>query len=211
MLSRILEHVNRLRRPGDREVWIIVGLGNPGREYAHTRHNVGWDVLEKLSERWRIPVSKKKLGGELGEADVKGRRVVLCRPLTFMNLSGQCVAQLMRWYHAEPKNILLIYDDVDLPTGRVRMRLNGGPGTHNGMRSVVGETGSQDFPRIRVGIGSRPKEIELKDWVLGRPATREEQEVMAAAFEHAANAAEIWLTEGPDAAMRAANSPIKAI
>ena len=188
-----------------RETWLVVGLGNPGTAYAHTRHNVGFEVTNILSARWHAGLTKSKHSAVFADARVGERRVLLAQPQTYMNESGIAVGALMRWYKIAPEHLMVIYDDIDLPTGKTRMRLSGGSGTHNGMRSVVPAVGSEAFARVRVGIGSRPPEIDLKDWVLSRPMTKEEQDVMQAAFVRAADAVELWLRGDSNAAMRACN------
>ena len=130
---------------------MIVGLGNPGMEYAHTRHNAGFDTLALLEKHYQTTLGRKMLQGILAEFTTGDRKIVLCEPQTYMNRSGECVAKLMRWFHCEPERLMVIYDDIDLPPGRVRVRKNGGPGTHNGMRSIVETLGRDDFPRIRIG------------------------------------------------------------
>lgn len=186
-----------------REVFLIVGLGNPGTEYAHTRHNAGFDTMALLERHYQCTLGRKMLQGLLAEVTEPERKIVLCEPQTFMNASGECVAKLLRWYHCEPDHLIVIHDDIDLPPGKVRVRRNGGPGTHNGMRSIVQELGRQDFPRIRVGTGDRPAGADLVNWVLGRydPETRE---VMDRAFQVAAEAAVNWAEHGIDFAMREA-------
>ena len=186
----------------EREVWIIAGLGNPGREYAHTRHNAGFDVLERLERHYGVNLGKKALGGLTAEVIAGEKKIVLCAPQTFMNASGDCVARLVNWYHAEPERLLVIYDDIDLPPGTVRMRRLGGPGTHNGMRDIVEKLGLQSFPRLRVGTGDRPAGQDLISWVLGRPAPGEETERMERAFDLAAECAADWAENGIDHAMR---------
>ncbi len=185
-----------------KEIYIIVALGNPGSEYAHTRHNAGFDTMALLEERFHVTLGRKMLQGLLCEITEENRKIVLCEPQTFMNASGECVEKLLSWYHAEPDHLLVIYDDIDLPQGRVRVRRGGGPGTHNGMRSIVGTIGSQNFPRVRVGTGDRPAGEDLVDWVLGRPRTAEEQEKMNAAFALAADCAMDWIENGIEHAMR---------
>ena len=178
------------------ETYIVVGLGNPGKEYAHTRHNVGFDVTDILAERWHAPLNKKKLGGMLTEVPLDGKRVVLCQPQTFMNLSGECVIQLLNWYKCPLENLLVIYDDIDLPVARLRVRKSGSAGTHNGMRSIIGNLPGQNFPRIRVGVGAPAHpEHEMVDWVIGQftPAERKELNTM---LEKAADAAECLIREG---------------
>lgn len=187
-----------------REVFIIVGLGNPGEEYAHTRHNAGFDTMEELEKHYRTTLGRKMLQGLLAAVPDGDRKVVLCRPQTFMNNSGECVARLMRWYHCEPDHVLIIYDDIDLPPGRVRVRRNGGPGTHNGMRSIVEKTGREDFPRIRVGTGDRPAGADLVNWVLGH-YDAQTQPVMDEAFRKAAETAVDWVENGIDHAMQFGN------
>lgn len=187
-----------------KEVFLIVGLGNPGEEYAHTRHNAGFDTMALLEKRYQVTLGRKMLQGFLAEVTEEDRKIVLCEPLTYMNASGECVARLLRWYHADLNRLLVIHDDIDLPPGKVRMRRNGGPGTHNGMRSIVETLGSTDFPRIRVGVGDRPEGGDLVSWVLGHydPETRK---IMEAAFEKAAAAAADWVENGIDHAMQLGN------
>ncbi len=187
-----------------KEVYLIVGLGNPGEEYAHTRHNAGFETLALLEKQYEITLGRKMLQGLLAEKTTETRKIVLCAPQTFMNRSGECVEKLMKWYHCEPDHLMVIYDDIDLPPGRVRVRREGGPGTHNGMRSIVEMLGRQDFPRIRIGVGDRPAGWDLADWVLSRPDA-ESRPVMEAAFRKAAEAAEEWVNLGIDRAMQRGN------
>ena len=180
----------------------MVGLGNPGREYEHTRHNAGFEVMQLLEAHYGVTLGRKMLGGLVAEVYAGERKIVLCKPQTFMNASGECVQKLVSWYHAEPENLLVIYDDIDLAPGMVRMRRQGGPGTHNGMRSIVECLGLQNFPRLRIGTGDRPAGEDLVDWVLGKPAPGAEQEKMNRAFALAAECAADWAENGPDHAMR---------
>ena len=185
---------------------LIVGLGNPGAKYEHTRHNVGFDVLEIISQKCNIPITKLKCKATIGEGSYEGERIALCRPQTFMNLSGDSVQELLHWYKVPPQNMVVIYDDVDLPPGKLRIRPNGGPGTHNGMRSIIGMLNTEDFPRIRVGIGDRPEGWELADWVLSHYATPEERKAAFDVYMAAADAALAWVKEGTEAAMRRFNT-----
>lgn len=187
-----------------KEVFLIVGLGNPGEEYAHTRHNAGFDTMALLEKHYSVTLGRKMLQGLLAEIMEENRKIVLCMPQTYMNRSGDCVAQLMRWYHCDPSHLMVIYDDIDLPPGRVRVRRSGGPGTHNGMRSIVETLGTEDFPRIRIGVGDRPDGRDLADWVLGR-ADPETRESMDAAFQKAADTAAEWVEHGMDRAMQLGN------
>lgn len=186
-------------------MFLIVGLGNPGSKYEHTRHNVGFDVVEILSQKLNLPVGRTKCQAQVGEGTYEGQRIALCRPQTYMNLSGASVQALMHWYKVPPENLLVIYDDVDLPPGKLRVRPSGGPGTHNGMRSIVGEIGSEAFPRIRVGIGDKPEGWELADWVLSHYAAKEERQLAFDAYMLAADAALCFVKEGVEAAMRKYN------
>jgi len=187
-----------------KEVFIIVGLGNPGPEYAHTRHNAGFDTIALLEKHYSVTLGRKMLQGFLAEIIEGDRKIVLCEPQTFMNNSGECVEKLLQWYHCEPDHLMVIYDDIDLPPGKVRIRKSGGPGTHNGMRSIVEHLGRQDFPRIRVGTGDRPEGWDLADWVLSRYGA-EDRRIMEDAFSRAAEAAVLWADEGIDRAMQAGN------
>ena len=189
----------------EKETWLIVGLGNPGLAYAHTRHNAGFEVTDRLARLWQAPLTKHRCQGLLAEVNLGARRVALCQPQTYMNLSGDCVGALSRWYHTPMERLLVIYDDIDLPLARLRVRKSGSAGTHNGMRSIVAALGREDFPRIRVGVGAKPEGWDLADWVLSRYQLREEQDAMADAFDRAAACAQTWLEEGIEAAMQRFN------
>ena len=150
------------------QTYIVVGLGNPGAQYARTRHNAGFETLEALSKRWGVEINKKKLGGLVAETRYNGARVVLVLPQTFMNASGECVQQVLQWYKAPLENMIVIYDDIDLAMSRLRVRKAGSAGTHNGMRSILGCLGGQQgFPRIRVGVGAKPEGAadSVEDWI----------------------------------------------
>ena len=189
----------------DRETFVIVGLGNPGAQYAHTRHNVGFDVTDELCRRWNLTQSRTRLGGQIWETTLGEVRVILCQPQTFMNLSGECVSQLLSWYKIPLDHLLVIYDDIDLPAARLRVRKNGSAGTHNGMRSILQHVSSKEFPRIRVGVGACPPEWELVKWVMSRYRSREEQQAMDEAFAAAADCAEDWVRNGIEHAMQRYN------
>ncbi len=184
---------------------LIVGLGNPGEKYAHTRHNAGFEVMARLEEHYGVKMRRRLLlQGQTAEVTDGETKIVLCEPLTFMNRSGNCVKRLLAWYRVPQEQMLVIFDDIDLPPGKVRVRKNGGAGTHNGMRSIAGALGKTDFPRIRVGTGDRPAGEDLAAWVLGRPAA-EEKEKMEAAFDRAAETALVWVRDGIEAAMQYGN------
>ena len=183
----------------------IVGLGNPGEKYEHTRHNVGYDVISIIAAKLDTPIKKLKFQGTIGETIYKGEKLVLIKPQTYMNLSGLTVQEAMSWYKLEPKDVLLLVDDIDLPFGQVRVRAKGGPGTHNGLRHIVQCTGSGDFPRVRVGMGAPPPEWDLADWVLSKFQTEEERKIAYDAYLTAADAALCWAEHGIDVAMNRFN------
>ncbi len=188
-----------------KEVCLIIGLGNPGEKYAHTRHNAGFEVLDRLAKQLGVTLRKKLLlRGAVAEVADGERKLVLCEPQTFMNDSGDCVRRVISRYGVPREKTLVVYDDIDLPPGKIRIRKSGGPGTHNGMRSIAQHLGDTDFPRLRVGTGDRPAGGDLVAWVLGRPAG-EDKEKMEAAFGRAAEAALAFAREGVDKAMQKGN------
>ena len=180
-------------------MYVIVGLGNPGSKYHNTRHNVGFDVIDILAARNNIHVERTKCKAIVGEGIIGGKKAVLCKPQTFMNLSGESVVQLVNWYKPEYDQLIVIYDDVELPDGKVRFRANGSAGTHNGMRNIVQLLGKTDFPRVRVGIGRPPEKWDLKDYVLMKPENEEIKKAMLEGYQKAASAVEVFLKEGLDA------------
>ena len=185
-----------------KETLLIVGLGNPGEKYAHTRHNAGFEVMDRLESHFGVRLKKKfMLQGMTAEITDGEKKIVLCEPLTFMNKSGECIRRLVNRYRVPREQLIVVYDDIDLPPGKVRVRKNGGPGTHNGMRSIAACLGDTDFPRVRVGTGDRPAGEDLAAWVLGKPSA-EEREKMEEAFGKAAEAVLTWVKDGIDAAMR---------
>jgi len=190
----------------EKKTLLIIGLGNPGDKYAHTRHNAGFEVVDRLADSFGVRLRKKLLlQGQTAEITDGNTKIILCEPLTFMNRSGECVRKLLNRFRVPEENLLLIYDDIDLPPGKVRVRAAGGPGTHNGMRSIAESLGNTAFPRIRIGIGDRPAGGDLAAWVLGRPSA-EERTKMEAAFDHAAECAKLWITDGIEKAMQRGNS-----
>ncbi len=188
-----------------KEIYLIVGLGNVGEKYAHTRHNAGFDVMEKLAGKLGVSLRKRLLlKGMTAKAADGDREIILCEPTTYMNHSGECVKQLLRRYGCPPERLMVSYDDIDLAPGSIRIRKNGGAGTHNCMRSIIGCIGTQDFPRIRIGTGDRPAGADLVEWVLGR-CEGEERERMEQAFDHAAESALVWVRSGINTAMNTGN------
>ena len=191
-------------------MYIIVGLGNPKTEYKNTRHNMGFDVIDVLADKEGINMDIKKHKAICGKGMISGKKVILAQPQTFMNLSGLSVAELVNYYKADPeKELIVIYDDIDLNPGQIRIRKQGSAGGHNGMKSVIGGIGTQDFSRIRVGVGAKPKEYDLADYVLGH-FTNEEREVIDKAIIDATEAIKIILTDGPDKAMNKYNRKSEA-
>jgi PTH1 family peptidyl-tRNA hydrolase len=188
-------------------MWLIVGLGNPGEAYAHTRHNIGWVAVNRVARRHGLEFSGKRANARIAEGQIFGQRVALARPQTYMNLSGQAVVGLCQWYKVDhTRDLLVIYDDTDLPFGALRLRERGSAGTHNGMRSIVGQLGSQEFRRLRVGIGQKPPGWELANYVLGR-FTREQEEQLPALVERIAEAVDVIVREGFTPAMNRYNAP----
>ncbi len=181
----------------------IIGLGNPGTAYENSRHNAGWKVLDILGKEYGIAISKSRCKALIGEGMAAGHRLALIKPQTYMNLSGDSVAAVLHWYKIEPEQVLIISDDIDLKMGTIRVRPHGGAGTHNGWRSIIAVTGSDRFPRIRIGVGSPPPQWELSDWVLS--GFGENQALMNDAFEQAAQAADCFVRHGIDLAMNRFN------
>ncbi len=185
---------------------VIVGLGNPGREYARTRHNAGFHIVDLLAERHGLKFTKMMNRSIVAVGQIEGAKVVLAKPQTYMNDSGSSVGPIVKFYKAELPDVLVIYDELDIPLAQLRMRPFGGTGGHNGMRSITERLGSQDFPRIRVGIGRPPGRMDPKDYVL-QPFNAPELELMAEAYDRAVKGIELWLTLGIDRAMNAVNLP----
>lgn len=186
-------------------MYLIVGLGNPGAKYAHTRHNTGFDVLERLSRKLGVTIDRKKEEALIGECFVAEKKVVLALPQTYMNLSGESVSRLVRWYKIPPENLLIVYDDIDLAQGAIRIRKSGSAGTHNGMRSIISLLGYENFPRLRVGVGQKREGYELADWVLGH-YIGPEQETASHAFDLAAEAILDYIENGIESAMSKYNT-----
>ena len=182
---------------------LIVGLGNPGSEYQSTRHNMGFAAIDYISEKQGIPVKKSKHQALIGEGTLGGERVVLVKPMTYMNLSGDAVSALARWYKVEPADILVIYDDMDLPVGQMRLRPSGSAGGHNGMKSIILRLSSDQFPRLRIGIGRRENNDTI-DYVLGK-LNREEQEIQFKLLGDVCDAVVMFVKNGLEPAMNRYN------
>lgn len=151
------------------ETWLIAGLGNPETKYDGSRHNAGFAALDYLSDKWNIPLNKTKFQGMWGQGDVDGRRVVLLKPLTYMNLSGESIGPLADFFKIPPQQVLVLCDDVTQAPGKLRIRPSGSAGGHNGLKNIIARLGGQEFPRIRIGVGAKPHpDYDLADWVLGK-------------------------------------------
>ena len=171
------------------ESWLIVGLGNPGKQYERTRHNCGFRALDVLAEKLNCKVNKCKFQGLYGQAVYKGKKLYLLKPQTFMNLSGRSVLQLSAYYSIPPQRIIVLFDDISLEPGRLRVRGDGSAGGHNGIKSIIQELGSQDFPRVKIGVGAKAHpEQDLADWVLSTFSTSEEK-ALSSALPYAGDAA----------------------
>lgn len=195
---------------GGKDMYIIAGLGNPGKQYAQTRHNVGFDTIDILADKYNISVDTKKHKALCGKGMIEGQKVVLAKPQTFMNLSGESVRELVDFYKINPEEeLIVIYDDISLEPGQLRIRLKGSAGGHNGIKNIIAHLGTQEFPRIKVGVGAKPPKMDLADYVLSRFGA-EEQKMMDEAFGEAAEAAVMMMTTGAERAMNHYNAKKKA-
>ena len=179
---------------------IIAGLGNPGKEYENTRHNAGFMVMDALAEKIGADISEKKHKALCGKGVIGGEKVILMKPQTYMNLSGECIRQVMDYYKVDPAEFIVIYDDISLVPGGIRIRKKGSAGGHNGIKNIIAHLGTQEFPRVRIGVGEKPARMDLADYVLGR-FPKEEAETMTTAFKDGAAAVVDMMTEGVEAAM----------
>jgi PTH1 family peptidyl-tRNA hydrolase len=185
-------------------MYIIIGLGNPTSQYQATRHNVGWDAITRLSDDFRIPLDTKKHKAICGKGYIEGEKVVLAQPTTYMNLSGESVRELVDFYKVSPEEIVVIYDDISLDVGQLRIRKKGSAGGHNGIKSIISHLGTDEFPRIKVVIGDKPKGWDLADYVLSR-FQEEEQPLIREALKDFSDAVKMILTSGIEAAMNQYN------
>jgi len=189
-------------------MFIIAGLGNPTMQYEKTRHNVGFEVIEVLAGQYNISVEMRKSRAYIGKGIIEGHKVILVKPQTYMNLSGESIRSLVDYYKIDEKEQLLVmYDDVSLPPGQLRIRKKGSAGGHNGMKNIISHLGTDIFPRIKVGVGEKPKGYDLADYVLGR-FVKEEQEIMEEGYKKAAKAAVQIVTGNIDAAMNEFNKKV---
>lgn len=182
-------------------MYIIAGLGNPGSKYEKTRHNVGFQVIDRLAAKYHIDMNMKKHKAICGTGAIEGIKVMLVKPQTYMNLSGESIREAAEFYKIDPEEeLLVIYDDISLPPGQLRIRKKGSAGGHNGIKNIIQHLGTQVFPRIKVGVGEKPEGYDLADYVLGHFSKEDEKEMLHA-YDRAVEAAAEILTEGPDRAM----------
>lgn len=186
-------------------MFIIVGLGNPTKEYEGTRHNVGFDVIDAISDKYNIAVTERKHKALCGKGVIAGQKVILAKPQTYMNLSGESVRSLLDYYKVdEETEWIVIYDDISLDVGQLRIRKKGSAGGHNGIKNIISHLGSNVFLRIKVGVGEKPKHFDLADYVLGH-FSKEERVLMEEGYEHTMEAIEMILMDEVDAAMNRFN------
>ena len=178
------------------ENWLIVGLGNPGKEYERTRHNAGFRAIDILADELGCKIDKGKFQGLYGQCSYNGTKLFLLKPLTYMNLSGRSVLQLSAYFNIPPQRIVVLFDDISLPPGRLRIRGNGSAGGHNGIKSIIQELGSQEFPRVKIGVGAKAHpEQDLADWVLSSFSAQEEKD-LCVSLKNAAEAALCVIEKG---------------
>lgn len=180
--------------------WLIVGLGNPGSQYDRTRHNAGFLALDRLAEQLGAKVNRVRFRAMTAQATIGGEKVLLMKPQTFMNASGLSVQPAAAFYKIPPERILVLFDDISLPPGKVRIRAEGSAGGHNGLKSIISALGSQAFPRVKIGVGEKPHpDYDLKDWVLSKPSAQESK-LIDSALDHAVSAVEVIIKDGCAAA-----------
>lgn len=190
-------------------MYIIAGLGNPTSQYEGTRHNVGFDVIDALADKYNISVDGRKSRAFIGKGIIEGQKVILVKPQTYMNLSGESIRGLVDYYKIdEEQELLIIYDDVSLDVGQLRIRKKGSAGGHNGIKSIIANLGTQVFPRIKVGVGEKPKKYDLADYVLGH-FSKADREIMKEGYQKAVKAIEMILKGELEAAMNEYNRKVK--
>ncbi len=190
-------------------MYIIAGLGNPTEQYAGTRHNVGFDVIDTLADKYNISVEGRKNRAFIGKGIIEGQKVILVKPQTFMNLSGESIRGLVDYYKIDPETeLLVIYDDISLDVGQLRIRKKGSAGGHNGIKNIISHLGTDVFPRIKVGVGEKPKGYDLADYVLGH-FSKEDRSIMEEGYENAVEAIKLFLAGEIDAAMNEYNRKAK--
>ena len=186
-------------------MYLIAGLGNPGRDYVGTRHNVGFEVADAICSKFDISLNKEKFRAVFGDGRISGEKVIIAKPQTYMNLSGESIREIVDWYKIENDHIIIIYDDISLPVGRLRIREKGSAGGHNGIKNIIYQLGTDVFPRIKIGVGSpEHPEFDMKDYVLGKFST-EETEILIKSAVRAVSAVEEIIASGSKSAMNKFN------
>lgn len=192
-----------------KKMYVIVGLGNPGKEYVNTRHNIGFDVIDVIAHKENIGMTEKKHKAIIGKGVIAGEKVLLAKPQTYMNLSGECVQRLLEYYKIdETSQLIVISDDVSLPPGQLRIRKKGSAGGHNGLKNIIAHLGHDEFQRVKMGVGEKPRGWDLADYVLGH-FDKQDSELMEKAAQDAADAVRMILTDGIEAAMNQYNKKVK--
>ena len=192
-------------------MYIIAGLGNPDRQYQNTRHNIGFDVIDVIADKYGIAMGEKKHKAVIGKGYIAGQKVILVKPQTYMNLSGESIRSVIDFYKVDEKSeLIVISDDVSLDVGRIRIRKKGSAGGHNGLKNIIQHLGHDEFIRVRMGVGEKPQGYDLADYVLGH-FTSKEREAMDVGARNAAAAIEIMITQGPEAAMNLYNKKVQEV
>lgn len=185
-------------------MYIVVGIGNPGKQYENTRHNIGFISVDYLAAKYNIKINKIKHKSIYGEGIIAGEKVMLVKPQTFVNLSGECVREILEYYKEDSNKLIVIYDDVSMDVGRIRIRTKGSAGGHNGLKSIIYQLNTDVFPRIKIGIGEKPQGYDLADWVLGK-FTKEDVAVLSKTIEEVAEIVPVMIKDGTEKAMNSYN------
>lgn len=192
-------------------MYVIAGLGNPRKEYENTRHNIGFSVIDMLAEKHGIRVNEAKHKGLIGKGFINGEKVILVKPLTYMNLSGECIREVLDYYKVDAKeNLIVLHDDISLEPGVIRIRKKGSAGGHNGLKNIILHLGHDTFQRVKIGVGEKPEGYDLADYVLGH-FSKSEKELMEQVAKQVCDAVEVMMKDGPDVAMNRFNSKGKKL
>ena len=192
-------------------MFIIVGLGNPSEKYANTRHNIGFDVIDQMADIYHISMNEKKHKAIIGKGVIEGTKVILAKPQTYMNLSGESIRELIDYYKVDEKEeLIVIHDDISLDVGQIRIRLKGSAGGHNGLKSIIQNLGHDEFMRIKMGVGNKPKDYDLADYVLGH-FSKEERSMMEESIVHAQKSVEMMINHQAEAAMNLFNKKVRQV
>lgn len=210
-MEKIRMFLNIFRKEKEKVMYVIAGLGNPDKQYENTRHNIGFDAIDALAEKYNIDISIRKHRAYCGKGMINGNKVVLVKPQTYMNLSGESLRSVVDYYKIDPESeLLVLFDDVSLDVGQLRIRKKGSAGGHNGIKNIIANLNTQNFARIKIGVGEKPKKMDLVDYVLGH-FTKSERVLMDEAIEHAIQAAGMIVEGEMDSAMNIYNQKNKEI